>query len=162
MAGNQNSGRRPQPTALRVLRGNPGKRRYNKNEPVMPPIEQDFEVPPVELQADAVACDEWRRVVKLLRDAKVITKAERAVVIALCQQWSRYLEASASIAKAGLVVKGPGGGPITNPYLRISDTALAHCQRMWAELGLTPSSRSKVSTVQDSTPKELSKWEGIS
>jgi hypothetical protein len=31
--GNRNSGRRPQPTALKVLRGNPGQRRLNDAEP---------------------------------------------------------------------------------------------------------------------------------
>ena len=31
--GNWNSGRRPQPTALKVLRGNPGKRPLNVDEP---------------------------------------------------------------------------------------------------------------------------------
>ena len=34
--GNRNSGRRPKPTALKLLRGNPGKRRLNEREPAPP------------------------------------------------------------------------------------------------------------------------------
>lgn len=34
--GNRNSGRRPQPTALKVVRGNPGQRKLNENEPRPP------------------------------------------------------------------------------------------------------------------------------
>ena len=38
MPGNWNSGRRPQPTALKMLRGNPGKRRLPASDPAPAPV----------------------------------------------------------------------------------------------------------------------------
>jgi P27 family predicted phage terminase small subunit len=62
----------------------------------------------------------------------------------LCLEWGRYLEAIAQVAKLGMVVKAPSGYPMPNPYLSIATKALAGCARLWPELGLTPSSRSRV------------------
>jgi phage terminase small subunit len=35
---------------------------------------------------------------------------------------------------------------MTNPYLVIATKALAGCNKLWPELGLTPSSRTRVKT----------------
>jgi P27 family predicted phage terminase small subunit len=162
MAGNKNSGRRPQPTALRVLRGNPGNRPLPENEPQMPALGVEFDQVPEDIAADKVASAEWVRVVKLLKDASVVSTAERSILLALCQQWSRYLDASKQVKDKGMVVRGTNGGPMVNPYLKISDVALAQCNRMWVELGLTPSSRSKVSRIKEQgDPFKLSKWEEL-
>src|SRR5262245_18124852 len=90
MAGNANSGRRPQPTQLKVLRGNPGQRRINPAEPTPAVVGEAFDTPPAELEADAAAASEWRRVAPLLRVCRIISEAERPVLLALCQEWSRY------------------------------------------------------------------------
>jgi P27 family predicted phage terminase small subunit len=46
-----------------------------------------------------------------------------------------------------MVIKSPSGYPMPNPYLGIANKALNHCQKLWAELGLTASSRSRVRAV---------------
>ena len=161
MAGNANSGRRPQPTQIRLLRGNPGKRPINPAEPTPPAVGQAFDTPPPELAADAGASAEWRRVAPLLRHCRVISEAERSVLIALCQQWSRYLEASAKVRELGMIIKKPRGGPMINPYLAIGDKALAHCQRLWVELGLTPSGRTKITALPEPGGPDRSKWDGL-
>jgi hypothetical protein len=63
MAGNWNSGSRPKPTALKVLRGNPGKRPLNEKEPVVEVAGTEFDNVPEELASDPVAAAEWARVV---------------------------------------------------------------------------------------------------
>lgn len=160
MAGNHNSGRRPQPTALKVLRGNPGKRRPNAAEPSLPPSGPEIEEPPVEIAGDPVAVAEWSRIVPLLRSAGMVSELERPQLVALCQQWSRYLAAQSRLAGSGMVLKGSRGEPIVNPFLAVSDKALANCQKLWVELGITPSARSRirVTTIQE---KETSKWAGL-
>ena len=89
--GNWNSGRRPEPTKLRMLRGNPGKRKPNPDEPTIAPADASMDTPPAEITADVVAAGEWGRVVPLLRAGGLISQSERAALMALCQQWSRYL-----------------------------------------------------------------------
>jgi P27 family predicted phage terminase small subunit len=160
--GNWNSGRRPQPTAVRLLRGNPGKRRLPVDEPQPPPVESSFDTPPPELDGDAAACAEWTRLAPMLRISGMITVAERGALIALAQQWSRYQDAQRKILSLGMVVKGQGGSPIVNPYLRVADAALQHCQRLWVELGLTPSTRSRMATLPGSDADERrSRWAGL-
>lgn len=135
-------GRRPKPSAIRLLDGNPGKRALNDAEPHY--ADTLGRHVPRELKDDKVATAEWRRLLRLMRGSRVMTDADRGSLIALCQQWSRYLEASEKAALTGLVVKTPSGYPLTNPYLSIANKSLAHCVKLWAELGLTPSSRSRV------------------
>lgn len=139
-------GRKPKPTAQKQLEGNPGKRRLNTTEPEFPPPAKEDE-PPMELLDDTAAITEWRRLLPLMKAARVLTEADRGSLLALCQQWSRYLDASREVKKHGMVVKAPSGYPIPNPYLSIANKALQHCVKLWAELGLTPSSRSRVSTT---------------
>lgn len=141
-------GRKPTPTAQKVLTGNPGKRKLNASEPVMP-MSDAFDTQPDELRNDRVAREEWQRAAPMLRDRKVVTDAERGSLIALCQQWSIYQQAVQKWGELGMVVKSPSGYPIVNPYLGIANKALGNCLKLWAELGLTPSSRTRVHTTQD-------------
>jgi len=140
-------GPKPKSTAQRRLEGNPGKRALNKTEPTPPPLDDDpaFDTPPPEL-AEPAARAEWTRLAPMLRKCKQITLADRAALLALCIEWAKYLTATAEAAKLGMIVKAPSGYPITNPYLPIANKALQQCARLWPELGLTPSSRSRVKT----------------
>lgn len=157
--GNWNSGRRPQPTALKILRGKaqPG------NEPKIQAADPSFDVPPAELDQDPDAIAEWTRVAPLLRQAGLVTQAELTALLALCQMWSRYIGAQRKVIAEGLCIETMKGVPIPNPYLLVADRALHHCHRLWSELGLTPSGRAKALKVpapkgSDSKP---SKWAGL-
>lgn len=115
----------------------------NTDEPA-PPVLAVNEPPPAELLDNPAAAKEWERLVPMLRRARQVTEADRAALIAVCVEWARYLDAQRKIRTLGLVVKAPSGYPMVNPYLSISSRALTTCTRLWAELGLTPSSRSRV------------------
>lgn len=133
-------GRKPKPTHQKVLEGNPGKRALNRHEPPLPA--ETFDRLPVELANDVGAADEWRRLAPILQQRRAITVADRAALIAVCLEWSRYLTATAKASP--LVVLTKSGYPMPNPYLGVASRALAACARLWPELGLTPSSRSRV------------------
>jgi P27 family predicted phage terminase small subunit len=159
--GNKNSGPRPRPTVLKILRGTARKDRLNPREPVPPRAPDAFDTPPDELQGDALALSEWTRVVPMLRRIGLVSEAERSALIAMCQQWSRYLAAQSHIRTHGMVVVADGK-PILNPYLTVADRALGHCQKLWVELGLTPSGRSRMATIPDlMMPVPVSKWTGL-
>ena len=142
-------GRKPKPTAQKVLEGNPGKRPLNHQEPVMPEPSDAFDVPPPELLGDVEAGTEWRRLAPMLRKARTITEADRGSLVALCQQWSWYLKANRNVSTSGMVVKSPSGYPMPNPYMAMANKALGHCLKLWTELGITPSSRSRVTMTSD-------------
>jgi P27 family predicted phage terminase small subunit len=141
-------GRRPKPTARKRLEGNAGKRRLNTEEPQpppLPPAPPEGELIPLELENQPIAIDEWRRLAPMLRQIRQITEADRGALIALCLEWARYITATRKVAELGLIVKTPNGYPIQNPYLAIATKALSGCNKLWPELGLTPSSRARVS-----------------
>jgi P27 family predicted phage terminase small subunit len=146
---------------MRLIRGNPGKRRINPGEAKPPAATPAFDTPPIELAGDPIAEAEWRRVAPMLRNCRLATEAERTVLLALCQQWSRYLEAQTKIRALGMLVKTPKGVPIANPFLAIADKALAHCHRLWVELGLTPSGRARITALPDHSSQDGSKWDGL-
>ena len=166
MAGNSNSGRRKVPTALKLLRGNPGKRRLEPElEPTPAPADPSFDIPPAELAGDTRARREWRRVAPVLRSCGLVTSAERSALIALCMEWSNYLEARATLRKDGAVTVRDGVARVS-PHVDVADRALGHCQRLWGELGLTPSGRAKVARLPAaraaaSSTTPVSKWGGL-
>jgi P27 family predicted phage terminase small subunit len=142
-------GRKPRPTAAKLLDGNPGRRPINLAEPLPPEVTTAFDEPPIELAADpaqpeglAVARAEWRRLAPMLRRCRQITEADRTALLALCLEWDRYLEARAKAYPR--VVKTQSGYFMPNPWLAIQTKALALCLKLWPELGLTPSSRTRV------------------
>ena len=147
------TGRKPKPTARKRLEGNPGKRPLNSREPKLPAPESEGPLP-TELMGDVLALQEWARLEPMLRASKVLTAGDRGLLVALCQQWSRYLEATQKVAVSGLVIEMPGSGyPMTNPYIGIANKCLSLCVKLWTELGLTPSARSRV-TVSDAQPQD--------
>lgn len=143
-------GQKPKPDAVKRLEGNPGKRPFNQDAPDLPPPTDD--TTPIELQDDAVAIAEWTRLFSMLKIAGALTEGDRGTLIAVCQQWSRYLDANKRIAAAGMVVRAPSGYPMPNPYIAISNKALGNCLKLWVELGLTPSARTRVSVTPEGAP----------
>lgn len=135
-------GPKPKSTEQRRLDGNPGRRPLNEEEPQHDPIVVD--TLPEALTTDAAAAAEWHRLAPLLRAARQITEADRAALIALCLEWARYLAALREVQLKGTVIAAPSGYPMLNPYLSVANKALAACNKLWPELGLTPSSRVRV------------------
>jgi P27 family predicted phage terminase small subunit len=142
-------GRKPKPTRQKRLEGNPGKRRMPTDEPTPPATPAPLLTAPVELQANARARAEWDRLAPMLYRIRLATNADRSALVALCLEWARYLDATERIATLGLIIPTPSGYPMPNPYLAIATKALASCTKLWPELGLTPSSRSRLSTPGD-------------
>lgn len=138
-------GRKPKPTARRRLEGNPGRRPLNLDEPQLAQPDALADAPPPELAGNDVASAEWARLMPLLRRARAITDGDRGSLLALCQQWAVYLKATSKIGNV-MIVRSPSGYPMPNPYIGIANKSLGNCVKLWVELGLTPSARSRVKT----------------
>jgi len=132
-------GRRPLPTAIKELTGNPGKRPLNLDEPQPPKI-----IPKCPKHLDENARKEWRRISLELHRLNLLTIVDRAALAAYCQAWGRWVEAEANIQRFGAVIKTPKGLPLVNPYLRIAERAIDQMRKFLVEFGMTPSSRSRI------------------
>jgi len=139
-------GRKPTATRQRILKGNPGKRPLNLEEPHPPPVDEAFGTVPPELVPFPFAAEEWTCLVPMLRRCRQITQADRSPMVAACLEWGIYKTAMDHVQANGMVIKTKTGFHRPSPYLAIARTALANCVRLWVELGLTPASRTRVRT----------------
>ncbi len=138
------TGRPPKPTRLRLLEGNPGKRTISTAEP-----KPKSEKPTCPAQLDDEAKREWKRVIRELAAARLISKLDRAALAAYCQSWSRWIEAESMIRKHGVVVNSPTGWPIQSPYLAIANRAMAQMTTFLCEFGLSPAARTRIQVRAD-------------
>lgn len=139
-------GRKPVPTKLKLLRGNPGKREIPKNEP-QPKVTKKVPEPPKFL--DRGAKKEWKRVAPELHQLGLLTMADMTPLAAYCQAYSRWTQAESEIRKHGLLVKAPNGYPMQSPLLAVANKAMKQMKEFLIEFGMTPSSRSKVTVDKD-------------
>ena len=137
---------KPTPTALKLLKGNPGKRPLNKLEP-----RPRLRVPRVPSHLDDAAKVEWYRVVKELKVLGLVSGMDRAALAAYCQSYSRWSEAEEGVARVGLVVETTHGNIIQNPLVGIANRSMELMHRFLGEFGMTPSSRSRISVPEART-----------
>jgi len=147
-------GRKPIPTALKIIRGNPGKRRLNEAEPQHPPLA--VECP--EVLTDAMGRREWDRIAPQLIGQGQVTTVDRAALIGYCQKYGQWQALEAEAAKHPFVVKSASGSPIPNPAFKLANQTFAVMLKAAVELGITPSARSRIVT-QPPAPT-VSKWAG--
>jgi len=133
-------GRKPKPTRLRVLEGNPGKRPINGHEPKPP---TDLPTCPAHLNPTAKA--EWKRLARDLNRIGMLTMIDRAALAAYCQSYGRWVEAERKLKETPHLLRTPAGYVQQSPWLTIANKERELMARYMAELGLTPSSRSRLS-----------------
>lgn len=133
------AGRKPKPSNIHKLHGNPGRRAPNKAEPKPDVVVPE---PPDHLSENAVL--EWNRVAPELEALGLISAIDRTAFAAYCQSYARWISAEEKLAKYGEVVKSPSGYPMQSPYISIANTALKFVRDFATEFGMTPSSRSRV------------------
>jgi len=136
-------GPKPIPTAIKKLKG--GRAVYHRPEkPDDPSTVLYHRRPPAPKHLDKVAAAEWRRMVELLYSAKQITKLDQSCLELYCTAYSVWRKASDELQKHGLLVKAPSGYPIQSPYLPIVNKQQGILVKLLAEIGGTPSSRSRL------------------
>ena len=132
-------GRKPTPTAIKELEGNPGKRALNENEP-----KPDKKAPPCPKWLEPEAKKEWRRLAKQMEQLGILTQVDMAAFAGYCQAYARWKEAEEFITQHGSIVKTPSGYWQTVPQVSIAQTYLKIMNRFAEQFGLTPSSRSRI------------------
>ena len=139
------SGRKPKPTHLKLLEGNPGHRPLNRNEPKPRPT-----VPYCPSHLSKEAKKEWRRIVPELAAVGPITRIDRAALAMYCEAWGRWLEAEEALRKYGVMVKSPSGFPMQSPYLAVANKAMEQMRGLLTEFGMSPASRTRISVQEPS------------
>lgn len=131
-------GRKPKPTALKLLEGNPGKRELNQFEPKPTnglPICPDW------LTDDAK--EEWERLASVMNKMGILSEVDQSAFAVYCQTWARWKEAQEHITAEGSTYETEAGVK-KNPWVAIANEWQAKLLSVCGEFGLTPSSRSRI------------------
>lgn len=136
-------GRKPKPTQLRLIEGNPGKRALNTREPKPAP-----KMPTCPAHLCPTAKAEWKRLARQLYDLGILTNLDRAVLAAYAQAYGRWTFAERKLKETLLLVKLPSGYIQQSPWLAIANKQLELMQKFGAELGLSPVTRTRISTCE--------------
>ena len=132
-------GRKPTPTAIKELEGNPGKRKLNDKEP-----RPEKKAPSCPKWLEPEAKKEWKRLAKKMEMMGVLTEVDMAAFAGYCQAYARWKEAEEFITQHGTIVKTPSGYWQQVPQVSIAQTYLKVMNRFAEQFGLTPASRSRI------------------
>ena len=145
------AGRKPKPTAVKKLEGNPGKRKLNSKEPV--PAKGIPACPDWLMQE---AKKEWERLAELMNQMGVLTEVDMAAFAAYCQSYARWKEAQEHITSGGSTFETDKGYQQQTPWVGIANTNQKLMLQAASEFGLTPSSRSRIiaSNSQGKEPED--------
>lgn len=137
------AGRKPIPTALKILRGNPGQHPLNKDEPEPAP---QLPEPPDDLGAYALA--EYQERGPILLRLGLMTENDVPTFQGYCREWGRYRDAEDALNREGTIIRAPSGYPLQNPQFIISHKALSKCLDFWREFGMTPAARTRIKVAK--------------
>ena len=147
------AGRRPTPSHLKLVTGNPGKRALNKAEPQP---RRELPSPPAHVSAQARLA--WGRLCTLLDRMGVLTEADAFALERLAELYADIVDLSAAVAAEGRTYESAteSGGTIVRPRPEVA--MLSDADRRFRayliEFGLTPAARSKVKTDGDAPAKQ--------
>jgi P27 family predicted phage terminase small subunit len=155
-------GRRPKPTALKLVDGTARPDRMNPDEPIPPSGEVKC---PVWLHGRARRV--WRELEPVLKAMGVLTVADVAMFAALCETQAEFIDAREDVRKRGIEIErkryDKQGREFylveDNPSVRIASDAGKRLKALMVEFGMSPSSRTRV-TAQPK-PKEKSPLEAL-
>ena len=142
------TGPKPKPTKLKLLEGNPGKRKINKNEPRPASI-----APTCPDWLLDWAKKEWKRLSPQLEALGILTDIDRAAFAGYCQSYAKWKAAEQFLKKHGTTYKIPKrdrDGNITSVYMApfpevaIARASLEQLRQFAAEFGLSPPSRERI------------------
>ena len=134
-------GRKPLPTAVKILEGDRGKGRrpLNRKEPV--PNSDQVKCPGWLMPA---AQKEWKRLAPPLIAMGVLTNHDVMNFAGYCEAYARWREAEEFLNQHGTIFKTPSGYVQQVPQVSIALQNLKQMQSLGSEFGLTPASRSRL------------------
>ena len=142
-------GRKPVPTALKILEGvEPARINYNEPTPT-----GKLPKPPDHLSDKARAT--WLEFAEALTSAGIAGDTDAVALELLCTAYANYLDATEKVAQHGAVWIDKGEGKIPKfcyaPYWAVANKEWEKVRAMLVEFGMTPSSRSKISKQPQNT-----------
>lgn len=156
------TGRKPKPTRLKQLEGNPGKRELSEKEP-----EPQLGIPSCPAFIKGAGRKEWKRITGELYTLGLLTSIDRAALAGYCLAWGQLEEVEQELgrmkkayrdlarlkkrnksldiqASNGMIRMTSHGNAVMEPLLFIRKQAIETMHKFLVEFGMTPASRSRI------------------
>lgn len=144
------------PANLAKLKGQPGHRPLNPNEPIV----QDTGLPKPPKDLDDPEIEIWDSLAQMLYDMGVFRDPDIEELAMLCRAKVRYMDASEQLKEEGYVSDGAQGGRILNPLVRVMEQAANEMHRIRQNFGMTPAARTKIAATPPE--KKTTRFDGQS
>lgn len=129
-------GRKPTPSRIRELNGNPGRRPIGEEPPVT------LGIPSCPSWLSPTAKREYRRVAKELHRVGILAEIDQQILAAYASAYARWRQAEEQLQREALTI-----GNRRHPAVNVVHDALAEMKSFAAELGLTPAARVKLAKM---------------
>lgn len=142
-------GRKPLPTAVKKLRGNPGKRPLNKHEPKpKSKVKRPYKL------GKGLQRKFWDEHAEDLERLQILTSIDAAAFRLMAEHYAFAVQAAQELREEGLTVQGREG-PKKNPKAQIfKDNSLAF-KSFATEFGMTPSARVRLTLAPEAEQLSL-------
>lgn len=142
-------GPKPQPTQLKILRGNPGCRPLNADEP-QPPTD-GIATPP---HLGQVAAARWDELLPMLQATRVMTRADVEALARYCDTYEWWLAVRAKLKAEGdtYPILNDGGEVkyiAQRPEVSIAHKLAQQLRQLEADFGLSPAARVSLKVEPD-------------
>jgi P27 family predicted phage terminase small subunit len=143
-------GRKPKPTALKLLEGTARKDRILPNE--MQPARME-ELPLAPAHLSERGREEWHHLTAELHQLGMLHRVDLSLIAAYCNELSIYFEAEELLRAKGriMTIKNPDGSIKyiqQAPHVAIARNALKTAMQLGSQFGVTPSARTRISQGQ--------------
>lgn len=139
-------GRHPTPTRLKVIRGNPGQRPLNEQEPDAPPADL---TPPAGL--DERGLEVWTEMAPLLHRMGVFTQADRLLLTRYCLLQEQFSHVVKHVRENGMTQLTQTGYSQLTAEGALFKSLPAELLRIEQQFGMTPASRSTLKVSNAAT-----------
>lgn len=132
-------GPKPKPTALKLVEGNPGKRRLPQHEPKPRPVR-----PACPRFLNRGARNIWNNLVKELESMGVLTAVDASVLAGYCGAYEEAMRLSRYVDQHGYTLTTPSGYLQQRPEVSVRNKAWDRVAKFGSELGIGAASRSRI------------------
>jgi len=139
-------GRKPAPPKLRLAKPSEG----SDAGPFAEIRRAGCPAKPETVKTDPIASRLWDDLVAMLDGQRTLASTDVCILTSLCSAYSRLVQARRVIAKEGMTTTNIVSGVVKpHPLLGVESGAAREVATYCSELGLTPTARGRVKTIED-------------
>lgn len=140
----------PTPTAIKKLRGNPGKRPLNRAE-----ARPAGRIPSAPRWLSKEGKKEYRKLARLLLGTGLLTEIDGVALAMMCEALDVYRRAKEAMGEERVFVVSDKGNSYQHPALGVMSSARGEVLKWAREFGMTPSARSRIAVETEREEESL-------